>query len=233
MTYEEFREILCPPADQRMMIAGASGTGKTTLAREILRNYPRVLVIDPKCTYGGRKGEPGYTLVRTPRQLRFLNKGHTHIQYRPSEDHQLVSSYSEVYEWAYRMGQSGIGYMVYTDEVYLVMNASTSPKWLTACITCGRELGVGMINGSQRPVGVDRRIFTESETFVAFRLMHEDDAKLALKRLRAFNEPEGHAFWIRHTEWKEPRYLELNLSQQATGQSLNSRQSIQSSSDAT
>ena len=213
MTQEEFREIICPPHDQRMMIVGASGTGKTTLAREILRNYGRVLVIDPKCTYGDKKGEPGFTLVRSPRQLRSLNQGHTHIQFRPGEDHQTLVAYNEVYEWAYRQGQRGVGYMVYTDEVYLVMAGSSSPKWLTNCITCGRELGVGMINGSQRPIGVDRRIFTESETFVAFRLMHEDDAKLALKRLRAFGEPEGHAFWIRHTSWTHPRYLELNLQQ--------------------
>src|SRR5262245_56915171 len=106
MTHEEFTRIICPPHDQRMMIAGASGTGKTTLAREILRNYPRVLVIDPKCTYGGKRGEPGFTLVRFPAGLRSLNRGHTHIQYPPSEDHQLVSSYSEVYEWAYKMRQS-------------------------------------------------------------------------------------------------------------------------------
>jgi hypothetical protein len=116
-----------------------------------------------------------------------------------------------VYEWAYRQGQAGIGRMVYTDEVYLVMQGTQSPKWLTACITCGRELGVGMINGSQRPVGVDRRIYTESETFVAFRLRHEDDEKLAARILRAYREPEGHAFWIRKDGWTQPRHLVLNL----------------------
>lgn len=212
MTSEEFREVLCPPPDQRMMIVGASGTGKTTLAREILRQYPRVLVVDPKCTYGGKEGEPGYTFVRTPMQLRMLNKGHTHIQFRPGEHHQTLSAYNAVYEWAYRMGQNGIGYMVYTDETYLVMAGTLSPKWLTNCMTCGRELGVGMICASQRPVGVDRRIFTEAETFAAFRLMHEDDFKLAARRLREFREPEGHSFWIRHTDWKKPRYLRLHLS---------------------
>lgn len=211
MTYEEFQEIVCPPHDQRMMIVGASGTGKTTLAREILRPYDAVLVIDPKCTYGGKDGEEGYTLVRTPRQLRSLNKGHTHIQYRPSEDHQSIPSYNEVYEWAFRQGQKGHSRMVYTDEVYLIMSGSTSPKWLTACITCGRELGVGMINGSQRPVGVDRRIYTESETIVAFRLRHEDDQKLISKVMGTYGQPEGHSFWIRRDGWKQPRLLTLQL----------------------
>lgn len=209
MTHEEFLENVCPPHDQRMMVVGASGTGKTTLCRAITsaQMYDHVLVIDPKCTYGGAKGEEGYTLVRSPRALRGLNKGHTHIQFRPGEDHQNVPSYNEVYEWAYRKGNI----LVYTDEVYLVMDRSISPKWLTNCITCGRELGVGMINGSQRPVGVDRRIYTESETIVAFRLRHEDDQKLISKVMGTMGQPEGHSFYVRRDGWPEPRHLLLNM----------------------
>ena len=188
---------------------GASGTGKTTLARRLLAAYDCVLVVDPKCTYGGAGGEDGYTLVRTPRQLRLLNSGHKLIQYRPNEANQDLTSYDEVYKWAYKRGNI----LVYTDEVYLVMKSTVAPHWLTACITCGRELGIGMINGSQRPVGVDKRIYTESETFVAFRLRNYDDIKLMCQCMGREIEaqPEGHAFWVMKDGWEHPRQFCLNL----------------------
>src|SRR5437899_958698 len=92
---------LRPKSDQRAMVVGATGTGKTTLARYLLQPYPKVIVIDPKCTYGGREGEPGYQMVSTPRALRGLRASVDLIQYRPDELHQSVSDYDEVYKWCY------------------------------------------------------------------------------------------------------------------------------------
>lgn len=185
-----------PKYDQRMILVGATGTGKTTLERELLRPLPEVIVIDSKCTYGGKAGEPGYELVHNPRQLKRLRASVTHIQYRPDENHQSVADYDAVYQWIYRRGEIMVG----TDEAFLVHHGSYAPDWLRACVTCGRELGIGMITCTQRPRGIDLRLMTEAEIFVAFDLRHRDDRKRMAEMAgdEFMIRPPKHAFWV----WK-------------------------------
>lgn len=185
---------LRPKLDQRMILVGATGTGKTTLARHLLRPLKTVCIIDGKCTYGGKEGEPGYTMVRSPAQLKRLRASVELIQYRPDEHHQSVSDYDEVFKWLYRRTKITI----YNDEAFLVHHGSYAPDWLRACVTCGRELGIGMITATQRPRGIDLRLLTEAEIFVAFALRHKDDRKrMAEMGGEDFmTEPPPHAFWL-------------------------------------
>lgn len=185
---------LRPKPDQRLILVGATGTGKTTLARHLLAPFKTVLILDPKCTYGGKDGEPGYTLVSSPKALRGLRKSVDFIQYRPDENHQNVWDYDEVYKWAYRRQNL----MVYTDEAFLVHHGSYAPDWLRACVTCGRELGIGMMTGTQRPRGIDLRLLTEAEIFIAFDLRHKDDRKRMAEMGgdEFMQRPPQHAFWL-------------------------------------
>jgi len=202
-------QSLRPKPDQRVTLVGATGTGKTTLAREILRPFKPLIVIDSKCTYGGKDGEPGFELVSNPRHLHRLRSSVDHIQYRPDERHQAVSDYDEVYKWCYRRG----GIFVYTDEAFLVHHGSHAPDWLRACVTCGRELGIGMMHGTQRPRGIDLRLLTETEVFIAFDLRHRDDRKrMAEMGGDEFMErPPKHAFWVWRAGDEHPTLARLNL----------------------
>ena len=185
---------LRPAANERAILVGATGTGKTTLGRELLRGYSTILVIDSKCTYGGKEGEPGYRMVKTPGGLRWCGKGSKLIQYRPDEDSQSVDDYNEVYRWAYRRGDI----LIYTDEAFLVHHGSFAPDYLRNCCTCGRELGIGMITGTQRPRGIDLRIMTEAEVFYAFNLRHRDDKRRMAEMMgeEVMAQPQTHAFWF-------------------------------------
>ncbi len=200
---------LRPKVDQRMMLTGATGTGKTTLARHLLAPVKPLIVIDSKCTYGGKDGEPGFELVSTPSALRSLGSRAEFIQYRPDELHQSVDDYNEVYKWCYRRG----GIYVYTDEAFLVHHGSYAPDWLRACVTCGRELGIGMMHGTQRPRGIDLRLMTEAEIFVSFELRHRDDRKrMAEMGGDEFLErPPKHAFWAWKAGWQTPVMARLKL----------------------
>lgn len=198
-----------PRRDQRMILVGATGTGKTTLARHLLAPFKSVIVIDSKCTYGGREGEPGYERVSNPRGLRKLRASVDLIQYRPDELHQSVDDYNEVYRWCY--GRQSI--MVYTDEAFLVHHGSYAPDWLRACVTCGRELGIGMITGTQRPRGIDLRLMTEAEVLASFDLRHRDDRRRMAEMGgdEFLCRPPKHSFWIWRAGDQSPHLCRLRL----------------------
>lgn len=199
-----------------MLLVGATGTGKTTLAREILRGYPAVLVIDPKCTYDPQ--DDRYRMVRNPRSLKWWGRG-KFLHYRPDPLHQSVSAYDDVYRWAYTRGEI----LVYTDETYLTMHHTTSPDWQRAVVTCGRELGVGAIFATQRPSGIDMRVLTESEHKVCFYLAHIDDRKRMAQEMgavvlqdpvaaaRGTGQEMPHAFWRWDSRGRQTRLAQLNL----------------------
>lgn len=201
---------LRPKPDQRLILTGASGTGKTTLGRFLLRPFEHVIVIDSKCTYGGKGGEPGYRLVSSPKALKGLGKSVKLIQYRPDVKHQNTHDYDAVYEWCYRRGGP---LMIYTDESFLVHHGSYAPDWLRACVTCGRELGIGMIHGTQRPRGIDLRLMTEAENFITFELRHRDDRKRMAEMMgdEVMQRPPQHAFWAWRAGDREPSLCRLKL----------------------
>lgn len=184
---------LRPAANERAILVGATGTGKTTLGRQLLQAYDTILVIDSKCTFGGKRGEPGYRMVSNPTGLRWCGKRTKLIQYRPDEESNSVADYDAVYKWAYRRNEI----MVYTDEAFLVHHGAYAPDYLRNCCTCGRELGIGMITGTQRPKGIDLRIMTEAEVFYSFALRHRDDRKRMAEMMgeEVMEEPAEHAFW--------------------------------------
>lgn len=210
---------LRPQANQRLLIVGATGTGKTTLAREMLRGYASVLVIDPKCTYDPE--DDRYRMIRSPGALRWWARG-KFLHYRPDPDHQTVSDFDAVYRWAYDRREL----LIYTDETYLTMHGSQSPDWQRAVVTCGRELNVGAIFATQRPSGIDVRIYTESEHKVCFYLAHIDDrarmaqemGKIVLTDPVAAAAAQGqdlpHAFWRWNSRDRRTRLAQLHLEEE-------------------
>jgi len=184
-----------PGRTHRAIAVGTTGSGKSTLAKAIIQAMPYVLAIDPKPSLGMPGHLPGFQLCRTPHELRDqARRGVKRLQYRPEIAFQTDEDYDRVFLWAFRCGNR---YLL-IDEAYLVHTRQAGPG-LMACITSGREKGIGMLTCTQRPCGIDQRLISESEYGYVFGLRKPEDRERMAECLGqpALEEPaKGHTFWF-------------------------------------
>jgi hypothetical protein len=165
------------------------------LEKAIIRSMPFVLAIDPKPSLGMPGHLPGFALCRSPEELRNqARRGARWLQYRPKIEHQTYEDYDRVFLWAFRCGNRYIA----IDEAYLVHNRVAGPG-LMACITSGREKGIGMLTCTQRPVAIDPRLISEAEYGYVFQLRKPEDRERMSECMEepALMQPaSGHQFWF-------------------------------------
>jgi hypothetical protein len=163
----EFRGLL-PGRTDRAAFYGQTGSGKTTLAHYLLEQRPYAVAFDTK---GRLDWGPRWHLHRDFKGLQ--KDKHTHLIYRPDyaevRDEEAVERF---WAWVYQRENT----TAYADEVTDFCRASMLfPFHFGRCITRGRELGISVWSGSQRPAGIPRICLTESETIFAFFLKSAAD----------------------------------------------------------
>jgi hypothetical protein len=161
------------PGDQdRFTIIGATGSGKTYAAMYNLsrRNYN----IKPWIIYDF-KGEELIARIPEHQTIEFDSPlperpGIYVLRPFPGQEDMVDEHMMRVWE------REDIG--VYIDEGYMVGQRSNGFRCL---LTQGRSKRIPMIINSQRPVYMDRFVFSESQFFQIFRLQHSDDIKTVEK----------------------------------------------------
>lgn len=191
---------------------GQSGSGKTYFMKEVLPHLGPVVVLDPKCTLGdddngAGKGMEGYKLIRDPRQL--TNCREDRIQIRLDPKKQTPKVWDAVFWWIYKRKNT----FLVNDETYLVLDGNKPTLGHRACITSGRERGIGMLQLCQRPSTIPVIIRSESTKFAVFFLGHEDDRRTMYghcPKSPILNPIEHeHAFYFYDETSKEFRYAKL------------------------
>lgn len=162
----------------RVGFFGRTGSGKTTLARHMLgvtyaRTHKPFVVLDPKRTYR-QEGVP------------------VHRDFRAKEDRQILrdDGYGDLDYWdaqLHAIRRAG-NRIVYVDETLLITPPRAILPELGHTIRTGRERGVAVWCGSQRPKELPSPIFTEAEHFFIFRLQWEADRE----KVASFTTDEMH-----------------------------------------
>lgn len=189
-------------ADERIAIIGATGSGKTVLARYLLSFTLRAIVVDPKHSFEleGFKG-----LRRRP----FLSPAKEfHYLYRPrmAEDKKLA----EFLAYFWDTGDT----IIYIDELStLAEGYKMSIDVLSEIARTGRERNVGLWVTMQRPRFVPKLFLTESEQLFIFALRNAEDRQyVAGYAGEEVREPiDKFNFWYVSAHEDKIKLLHLNI----------------------
>ena len=157
---------MLPARTDRALFVGMTGSGKTTLARYLLEFRKYRVVAD----YKGKIEWPGYTIHTS---LKTLTKDkHNALIYKPSYAESVDDdARARFWEWVCRRGNTTI----YNDETAATTERNTYPYFLGACLMRGREMGIELWSGTQRPKDIPQIVLSESENVYAFRLRLPQD----------------------------------------------------------
>jgi len=192
-------------ASDRVAFIGASGTGKTELAKFFLSRLNRVVVIDPKHTF---RLEGFKRTWRLP----WAKNSDFRLIVRPKMDQD-----AELYELIARLYKMG-HVTIYVDEMATLSDMFPSSTALLKNVArTGREKRVALWSAVQRPRGVPLVFFTECETFFVFNLRSMDDRQHirgyigdeVLDRIPKFK------FWHCSTDSDDLSLLSLDLKNQS------------------
>lgn len=202
-----FRNLI-PKQDQRAIIIGTTGCGKTTLARYLLSWLPYVVVYDTK---GCIRWDNFYT-VRSFQELQSVQTEYTHLHYIPtleeSRDTQAIDAF---FQWVYLRGNC----VLYVDELSYVCDSTTPPFWLSSILMRGRELGIGFIGSTQRPKRIPLVLFSEADNWFCFKLRLDEDAERVEKTLGVDREEikqlPNHHFYYGGYDSLHPKPIKLEI----------------------
>lgn len=191
-----------------------TGTGKSTLARQLIRFFPArpALIVDSKCDFDPGSYEEWFTTDSVSNACYLLARSKNTI-FRPRpEDGE--SEYNALFEWCFWERIP----LIYIDEVALcVKNSQTYPRYMRALWQQGRSRGITALAGTQRPAGVPVFLFSESEQKWCFELITMDDRERVTEwmgdQVREYGWPDEFAFWYRQHGDRRPRYCRLNLTE--------------------
>lgn len=198
--------------NDRGVMIGKTGCGKTTLARFLIEDYAKPYSVswNPKGSDSINSWDQKH--VSTLTELRAADE--PRLIYTPdpflAEDQRTQE---DLFYWVYERKYTRF----YLDEATTVVYGVRVPRGLLALINRGRERGVSTLTATQRPSGVPMNILSESEHYYVFKTLLPQDRQrveaitgITVEDQASLNDHEF--FYFNLSRGLLPRKLKLDLS---------------------
>lgn len=153
------------------VILGKKGCGKTSLAWNLIRELPRLLIFDFNREYSG------FYTVSTPQDLIAVMKlnfeGNFRVCYQPSPDFDIEEHFTHLSAAVFCIPNMTL----LAEEIDLVSNAGMMPDGLKKIINYGRHRGISLIALSRRAHKVPRDLTANADKIYTFAQFEPRDIK--------------------------------------------------------
>lgn len=152
----------------RIFICGKTQSGKTHLAKSLIRKYKNWIIYDIKHEYEGF----GAIVFSISELLKALSVGCNRIVFRPKYPN--IEEFDSVCAIVYEKLRN---ILFVVDEVHKVAQKWKIPQNFNSIVTICEAKGIGVISISQRPANVHNDIISQSTIVIAFRMNLQTDAE--------------------------------------------------------
>lgn len=161
---------------KRALLAGRTGSGKSTLGKWLINRSPgRWVILNPKWTKAYNSLPDSYVVKKLDmREIdkSIMNNRFTIINPRSSES---TADNMDAFVQQLHDDYSNIGLCI--DELYTLHNNGRAGEGLLGWLTRGRELKQSFVGMTQRPKFISKFLFSESDYIAGMTLSLTDDRK--------------------------------------------------------
>jgi hypothetical protein len=195
-------QLELPDYEERLLVTGSNGSGKTVFLKVLLRaGWPRWVVVDLKGNFDVPEGEAQkHVIVHDPSDKRLVTADR--VLYRPGpafkNRYGLEAAFAALYRRAELAGRQGKPFIVVVDET-LAISRMRATLWLGNLAVVGREWGCGLWVASQRLAWIPIEVKSEAWRWYVFfqgdeadelQVIRKAKGQLTLPELRQFTTPE-------------------------------------------
>lgn len=146
-------------------IIGSKGSGKTVYARAISNQAERVIVVD-----GQREYTKGFAVSSPAHFIEHVDKGERfRVLFLPLELNDV--------ELACRVARAKQNCLIIIEEIHLYCSPNSTPEHMKRLFLLGRHSKVDIVYTSQRFQDISRKVTSQTDVFVLFRISEPVDLK--------------------------------------------------------
>ena len=148
-------------SNDRIFLAGMTGSGKTVLAKQMMDSCPRGIIYD--IAWESALMSDGYEIVHDYKKIDFIKSQKWIVQ--PNND--KPAAFNKFCEWCFYECEN---LMLYVEEISDLVGKQSSPEFFGTILRRGRKQGIGCMMVTQMPVQVHKLCISQAQHVIVFKM---------------------------------------------------------------